>query len=252
MSISKGKLAFWILIVVILTISFGSFDGDYSKAFLFVAFLMPAALGTSFLINSILIPKYLLKQKYFKFGLYFFYTLVVSLYLEMVAVLLGFMLLANYEYQNLGPYTQNIFFLTITLYFIVLLEAFGKLLFSFQKRSQELQDMEEKEARNAVSSLVVKSNRETVSIPVNEILYIESLSDYVKVYSKRGEVLTKERISRLPERLSDDFVRIHRSFLVNRNYVGSFTTQYVVIREKELPVGRKFKDSAMDKLGLDT
>jgi len=236
--------------VVILTVSFGSFDGDYSKAFLFVAFLMPAALGTSFLINSILIPDYLLKGRYFRFGLYLFYTLVVSLYLEMVAVLLGFILLANYQYQNLGPYTQNIFFLTITLYFIVLLEAFGKLLFSFQKRSQELRDMEEKEARNAVSSLVVKANRETVSIPIHEIFYVESLSDYVKIYSERGEVLTKERISRLPERLSDDFIRIHRSFLVNRNYVGSFTTQYVVIREKELPVGRKFKDSAMDKLAL--
>ena len=248
MSISKGKLVFWILIVVILTVSFGSFDGDYSKAFLFVAFLMPAALGTSFLINTILIPRYLLRQRYFKFGLYVFYTLVISLYLEMVAVLLGFTLLANFQYQNLGPYTQNIFFLTITLYFIVLLEAFGKLLFSFQKRSQELQDMEEKEARNSVSSLVVKSNRETVSIPINEIFYIESLSDYVKIYSQRGEVLTKERISRLPDRLSDDFVRIHRSFLVNRNFVESFTSQYVIVNKKELPIGRKFKEDALDQL----
>jgi hypothetical protein len=250
MSISKGKLAFWILIVVILTISFGSFDGDYSKAFLFVTFLMPAALGTSFLINSVLIPKYLLKQRYFKFGLYLFYTLVISLYLEMVAVILGLTLLANYQYQNLGPYTQNIFFLTITLYFIVLLEAFGKLLFNFQQRSQELRELEEKEARNSVSSLIVKSNRETVSIPINEIFFIESLSDYVKIYSEPGEVLTKERISRLPDRLTDDFIRIHRSFLVNKNYVESFTAQYVVVRGKELPVGRKFKESALNQFGM--
>lgn len=234
--------------MVILTISFGSFDGDYSKAFLFVAFLMPAALGTSFLINSILIPKYLLKQRYFKFGLYLFYTLVISLYLEMLAVLLGFILLANYQYQNLGPYTQNIFFLTITLYFIVLIEAFVKLLFTFQKRDQELLELEEKEARNAVSSLVVRSNRETISIPINEIIYIESLSDYVKIHSERREVVTKERISRLPERLSDDFVRIHRSFLVNRSYVESFTSQYVIVNKKELPIGRKFKEDALDYL----
>jgi len=249
MVISKGKLAFWILMVVILTFAFGSFDGDYTKAFLFVAFLMPAALGTSYLINSVLIPKYLLKHRYFKFGLYLFYTLVISLYLELVAVLLGFILLANYQYENLGPYTQNTFFLTVTVYLIVLIEAFGNLYLSFIKHREALENLEEREAKNSISSLVVRSNRETVSIPLNEIFFIESLSDYVKINCKRGEVVTKERISKLPDKLTDDFVRIHRSFLVNRIYVESFTSQYIIIKNQELPLGRKFKESALEKLG---
>lgn len=181
MDISFRKPVFWFGVMVLLSLAFGSMDGYYGRSFLFVAFLMPAMNGTSYLINSFLIPRYLFKQRYFKFGLYLFYTLVVSLYLEMVAVILGFALLANYQYNNLASYTRNIFFLTTTLYLIVLIESFVVLYRHFQSHKTALQELEARESRNVISSLVVKSNRETVSIPLSKIHYMESLSDYVKI-----------------------------------------------------------------------
>jgi len=132
-----------------------------------------------------------------------------------------------------------------------LIEAFGKLYLNFLKNREALHDLEKREAKNSISSLIVRSNRETVSIPMREIYFIESLSDYVKINCEKGEILSHKRISRLPERLTDDFIRIHRSFLVNRNYVESYTSQYVMVRDKELPVGRKFKETALQKFGSE-
>jgi DNA-binding LytR/AlgR family response regulator len=91
----------------------------------------------------------------------------------------------------------------------------------------------------------LKAERKIHKLAASDILYIESLDDYVKVYEKEKTHLTRENISGLAGKLpTPPFVRIHRSFIVNATWVKTVSNESVWINGKELPFGRVFKKSA--------
>jgi DNA-binding LytR/AlgR family response regulator len=97
----------------------------------------------------------------------------------------------------------------------------------------------------------VKSDRKIHKIAEEEILYIESLDDYVKVHMPDKILITYENISAFESRLSNPrFVRIHRSFLINANHAVIISGEGVTIGKKELPFGRAFKKSAISQLEI--
>ena len=77
---------------------------------------------------------------------------------------------------------------------------------------------------------------------LEEILYIESLKDYIKIVTEAKTVITKQSISSLEEMLPKEcFIRIHRSFIVALNKIESYNHEVIVIAKKELPISRKYK-----------
>ena len=100
-------------------------------------------------------------------------------------------------------------------------------------------------------SIFLKADRKMHKIAVREIIYIESIDEYVKVYLQSKVLVTRENISALDEKLSNhSFVRIHRSFIVSTKYVSSVSSDGVEIGGKLLPFGRAFKLSALAGLGV--
>ncbi len=99
------------------------------------------------------------------------------------------------------------------------------------------------------SFIYLKASRKVHKIYVAQILYIESLDDYVKVHVQGEVIITRENISQLEQKLSaDGFVRIHRSFLVSVKAVSCISLEGVEIRGKTLPFGRAYKHSALANL----
>lgn len=95
--------------------------------------------------------------------------------------------------------------------------------------------------------LYVKADRKMVKINLNEILYVESLKDYVCIYTLDKRIVTKQKISYLEEKLPPDaFLRIHRSFIIAVAKLNAFTATSVEIGEQEIPIGRSYK-SEVDK-----
>jgi DNA-binding LytR/AlgR family response regulator len=91
-----------------------------------------------------------------------------------------------------------------------------------------------------------------VRITYDEIIYIESLADYIKVHSLDGkEISSKEKISALEEKLPDFFIRIHRSFIINRENVSRFNNNEVELNGIVLNIGRTYKNQALLKLKND-
>ena len=82
-----------------------------------------------------------------------------------------------------------------------------------------------------------------VKIFLHEIIYIESLKDYVKIYRQdKQPIVVRKSISTLEEMLPRKlFVRVHRSFIVSLARVTSFTSHDVEIDQLEIPVGRLFR-----------
>ncbi|MBD1366270.1 response regulator transcription factor [Mucilaginibacter sp. ZT4R22] len=97
--------------------------------------------------------------------------------------------------------------------------------------------------------IYLKVDRKTIKLNINDILWIESLRDYVKVVVKEQVYTTKQKISLLEEMLPESkFVRIHRSFMVAIAKIDSFYSYSIQINGHELPIGRNYKQDVQKKL----
>ena len=245
---SKQDLFFWIIVVVVLTLLFStSLDGPV-LSFYFVCFLLPVVVGTSYFFNNYLVPNFLLKGKRTKFYLYFGYLLVSSLWLELLVMILAFVILADYQIENLGKIVSDIYLMAIILYLIVFSNGFINVIRSLRQNQERVLSLEEERKKDQTEYLVVRVDRTNVQIQTSKILFIESLSDYVKIHTTEDIKITKEKISALEKMLPTNFVRIHRSFVVNREYMVSYSKESVVVKEKTLPIGRKYKKTVSETL----
>lgn len=99
--------------------------------------------------------------------------------------------------------------------------------------------------------IVVKQDYNNISIPIDDIVYIEAVEGYSKIFRTSGEcvmsrILLKNVMALLPQ---DSFVRIHRSFIVSKSKVKSFNKQEVVLTNKvTLPVGKQYAPTIMEQL----
>lgn len=102
-------------------------------------------------------------------------------------------------------------------------------------------------------SLVVKQEYNNVSIPLNDILYVEALGNYVKIVrASGGHVLTRTNLKAITDLLSADrFMRIHRSYVVPVASVMSFTRSKIALKgcEGSLPVGAQYVAQILETLG---
>lgn len=88
----------------------------------------------------------------------------------------------------------------------------------------------------------IRADRKNIKIPLDDILFIESLKDYVSVVTKNRKIVAKQSISALEASLSgNQFLRIHRSFIVAIDKIESFTSDTVEISGQELPISRMYR-----------
>lgn len=88
----------------------------------------------------------------------------------------------------------------------------------------------------------LRADRKNLKIPLNDILYIESLKDYIKVITPTRTIIAKQPISALEETLPREaFLRIHRSYIVALNKIESYTREVVEIARHELPISRMYR-----------
>lgn len=92
--------------------------------------------------------------------------------------------------------------------------------------------------------IYLKSDRKMVKVMLDDILYIESARDYLKVFTEKGSIVTRQTITSIEPMLSaDEFIRIHRSFIISIKRIDSFTQDTVEIGKKELPIGKYYLNS---------
>jgi hypothetical protein len=243
-------IVFWILVYGVLTLIFANWFEGHMEAFYYVSLLMPVVLGTSYFFNYYLVPRFLFRRKFLKFMLYSSYLLIVSLCLELIVGVVAFMLIIYYGINEQSPIFTDVIVLAIILYFIVFFKSFLLLLKHYFVDQRAISELEEKQSQIEKGYLTVRSNRQTSRVLFDELLYIESLADYIQIHRTGGGPITsKEKISRMEQILPPYFIRIHRSFIVNTKKISSYTREYVLLGEKELPVSRSYKNEVMEILG---
>lgn len=92
------------------------------------------------------------------------------------------------------------------------------------------------------SFIYLKYNRKNFKIIFDDIIYIESLKDYVKIHLENKIIEVKHGLTALEKKLDNRFIRIHRSYLVNKEKVTAFTKKDIEIGNIEIPIGENYKN----------
>ena len=98
----------------------------------------------------------------------------------------------------------------------------------------------------------VKSEYKQIKINFSEILYIEGLKDYVKIYLKDNPkpILTLMSLKKLEEELpSENFMRIHRSYIIALDKIEAIERNHIVIGKEQIAIAPNYKDSLMEYIG---
>lgn len=129
----------------------------------------------------------------------------------------------------------------------------------FLKSINKYYQISQEEIQNVTSALTslpteeafiyVKENKKVIKLHLNEILYVEGLSEYVQIYTERKKIITKTSMTNMQEKLPEaSFMRIHKSFIVSMAKIEAFTSHSIDVPGKELPIGRSYKKSVLKAL----
>jgi len=122
--------------------------------------------------------------------------------------------------------------------FLKALQKAEELLKSRESVHSEIRDGERKED----SFIFVKSSKKTFKVNLSEILYIEALGDYVKIYTTDKMIVSYQSLKNIESLLpSKSFPRIHKSFIIALSRIDMIEGNQVKIKDRLIPVGTNFK-----------
>jgi len=161
----------------------------------------------------------------------------------------AFIYLAKFNYSEIGPNASDSVTLGVILYVVVFIGSFTLMVKQLADSHKELSVLREEKAKREAGVLEIIANRKLTRIPLDDILFVESLSDFVKIHNVSGEeVASKEKISSLEKRLPDNFLRIHRSFLINTEKITRISSNEIEVESYVLNIGRSYKKAVFERL----
>lgn len=93
--------------------------------------------------------------------------------------------------------------------------------------------------------IYIRKDRKQIKIKFEDILYVESLKDYIKICLLDKNYITKYSISGFHKQLDNRFIRVHRSYIVNQNKVSAYTKHDIEINAIEIPIGDNYKQEVL-------
>lgn len=245
-------ILFWCGVLLFYTYFFGFGTTDFNYVLSFSLFLMPISIATTYVSIYKLIPDYLIKRRYFLFGLYGLYTLIVSSYLIVLSVFYGLIFLSNFKYGDMAPISRNIFFVMISVYLITILVSAFKLLKLNLKNAKKTKELETKiletqlklkeqelnylkmqihphflfNTLNTMYGFALKKADETPEM----ILKLSNLLDYLLYQADKPFVLLTEEINHIKDYIELEKLRFNQTLNV------SFKTESISETTKIAPM----------------
>lgn len=98
------------------------------------------------------------------------------------------------------------------------------------------------------SFFFVKSSGQQHRVNFNDIIYIESIKDYVNIRTVNEEYIVLDTLKSMERQLPDKFVRIHKSFIINMDKIKSIGVKKLMLSDQEIPIGNSYRASLLEKL----
>lgn len=99
--------------------------------------------------------------------------------------------------------------------------------------------------------MFIKSDNKIFKVAFDDILYLEAFGNYAKVFLSDKQLMPTTTLTSLEEALPKNrFVRVHRSFIINKNHISHIEGNRVFIRDQEVPISANFKEGFLRVCGL--
>ena len=222
---------FWILYYISFSLLW-AVDGNYYNSFGLELVLMPLRIMASYVVMYYLIPRYLLDEKEFRFALAYFVVILVAG--------LGQRVLVYYYYELLIPDTNNyhLFDAGMIIRAMVLVNT-TVLLLSAVKIFQHWKIERTQKSRKQDEILEIRAEKRNYRIPQSSIMYVEGMGNYVTFYLENDQkLISYNSMKEVEKKLGIDFLRIHKSFIINKGHIHSYTHENVEIGNRILPIGK--------------
>lgn len=243
---------FWCGVLLFYTYFFGVDSSDFNYVLSFSLFLMPITIATTYVSIYTLIPGYLMTKRYFLFGLYSIYTLIISGYLIVISVFFGLVYLSNFEYAHMAPISRNMVFVAVSVYLVVLLVSAFKLLQLNLRHTEKTKRLEHKiletqlklkeqelnylkmqihphflfNTLNTLYGFALKKADETPDM----LLKLSNLLDYLLYQADKPFVSIQEEINHIHDYIALEKMRFHDTLDI------SFTTHTIPVDLKIAPM----------------
>jgi len=113
----------------------------------------------------------------------------------------------------------------------------------------EIDPSEQEISSPSTEFIFVRSDRKMMKVNFSDITYVESLTDYIKIITSEKTIITRETISNIEAKLPPkNFLRCHRSFIASISKIDSFTSEYLEVGGKAIPISRSYKKEVLARL----
>lgn len=129
-------------------------------------------------------------------------------------------------------------------------KAIAKAVKQLEERQKQQSAANDDQAVTAETDyFVIRTESQYVKISYAEVIYIEALSDFVKIFTASQVYITLSNLKNIERSLpASMFIRIHRSYIANLKYIESISSSEVKVNNIQLPLGESYKKNVMDQV----
>ena len=247
---------YWTAFVLFWGFVWGLSDYDFLRNILIQINCLPSRMLLVYVSLYVLIPKYFMKKKYLEFA--FFYILLVLF----ISVVIQRPLMLFYVQPTYMPnWNKSDFFASSEIINTALDINIAAIIPLGYKFLQALETLRENNNKLEEENINFKDNKDVLSIDlkidksvhkilINDILYIESQRNNVRIKMDNTELIVRQNISSIQDLLPENrFLRVHRSFIINKEKISSYSPSKIEVGKETIVIGRKYKEEVMGLLG---
>ena len=214
-------------------------DKGYMASFYLEFVLLPTRILAVYITIYFLLPQYLLQKKYSHFLLGYGIVLLVGGLLQRVFIHLF------YEELLLNDSSTGLFSVMMWVRAMVLINT--TVLFVLGVKLFQLWSLERDKNMDLQKDILeIRANRKTHRVPIDDILYVEGLGNYVTYHlSDQTKITSYGSIKKTLEQLPTNFRRVHKSYIVNKSHIKSYDTISIDIQNKTIPRGKSVSDDVL-------
>lgn len=229
---------FWVLYYLLFGLIWVGAEG-YLASFYLEFILLPIRILAVYITIYFLLPKYLLKRNFKGFFFGYALTLLLGGILQRVFIHLF------YEELLLNNSASGLFNIMMLVRAIVLINT--TVLFVLGIKLFQLWAMEHEKNKGLESEILeIRSNRKTHRVPVEDILFVEGLGNYVTYHLlDKSKITSYGSIKATLAQLPQNFRRVHKSYIVNKEHIKSYDALTIDVKDNTIPRGKSIADDIL-------
>lgn len=229
---------FWIVYYVIFSLIWAA-NKDLTASFFLEFILLPIRILSVYVTIYYLLPKFLLNKEYLKFIIGYASLILVAAFFQRIFIHIF------YENLMLNSTSEGLFSFKMLLRASVLINTTVFLVLSFKIFQLFLIERGKNENESS-KYLEIRADRRTYRVNIDEILFIEGKGNYTTYHLfDKSKITAYGSVKKALESLPNNFVRVHKSFIINRNEIKSFDANTIMINNQLIPRGKSVVEDVL-------